>query len=128
MNFFFDNNLSQYLAQAMNLLEQDGAVIHLKDKFQPDAKDEDWLKYVGKKGMILITRDKKIRRHAAELKAIKSYKVGAFILTGTVTNIWDTVRQIINNWLKIKDLASKTRRPFAFKVPFRGKIEKLQLQ
>lgn len=128
MNFFFDNNLSQYLAKAMDLLEQEGNVMHLRDKFQSNAKDEDWLKYVGENGMILITRDKMIRRHEAELRAIKNYKVGAFILTGTVTNIWDTVRQVINNWLKIKDLASKTSLPFAFKVPFRGKIEKLQLQ
>ena len=128
MIFFFDNNLSPRLAKAMGILEQNGRVMHLQDKFRPDAKDEDWLEYVGKNRMILITRDKMIRRHAAELRAIKNYKVGAFILTGTVTNIWDTVRQVINNWLKIKGLASKTSLPFAFKVPFRGKIEKLQLQ
>jgi len=127
MNFFFDNNLSQYLAQAMDLLEQEGKVIHLKDKFQTDAKDEDWLEYVGKNRMVLITRDKRITRHAAELKAFKSYKVGAFILSGTITNIWQSVRQVINNWLNIKDFASKTKPPFAFQVPLRGKIKRLQL-
>ena len=127
MNFFFDNNLSQHLAKAMDILEQEGRVIHLQDEFQPDAKDEDWLEFVGKNRMILITRDKKIKRRAAELRALKNYKVGAFILGGQNPGIWQIVKQIINNWLRIKDLASKTRVPFIFKVPLRGKIDRLQL-
>jgi len=127
MNFFFDNNLSQRLAKAMDLLEQEERIIHLQDEFQPDAKDEDWLEFVGKNRMILITRDKKIKRRAAELRALKNYKVGAFILGGQNPGIWQIVKQIINNWLRIKDLASKTRVPFIFKVPLRGKIERLQL-
>jgi len=127
MNFFFDNNLSQHLAKAMDILEKEGRVIHLQDEFQPDAKDEDWLEFVGKNRMILITRDKKIKRRAAELRALKNYKVGAFILGGQNPGIWQIVKQIINNWLRIKDLASKTRVPFIFKVPLRGKIDRLQL-
>ena len=127
MNFFFDNNLSQHLAKAMDILEQKGKVIHLTEKFQPDAKDEDWLEYVGKNRMILITRDKKIKRRAAELRAFKNYKVGAFILGGQNPGIWQIIRQIINNWLRIKDLASDTRAPFIFKVPLKGKIVQLQL-
>jgi len=127
MNFFFDNNLSRHLAKAMDILEQEGRVIHLQDEFQPDAKDEDWLEYVGKNRMILITRDKKIKRRAAELRAFKNYKVGAFILGGQNPGIWQIIRQIINNWLRIKDLASDTRAPFIFKVPLKGKIVQLQL-
>lgn len=127
MNFFFDNNLSQHLAKAMDILEQKGRVIHLQDEFKPDAKDEDWLEYVGKNRMILITRDEKIKRRAAELRALKNYKVGAFILSGQNPGIWQIIKQIINNWLKIKDLASDTKAPFIFKVPLKGKIEQLQL-
>jgi len=127
MNFFFDNNLSQHLAKAMDILEQEGKVIHLTEKFRPDAKDEDWLEYVGKNRMILITRDKKIKRRAAELRALKNYKVGAFILGGQNPGIWQIIKQIINNWLRIKDLASETITPFIFKVPLKGKIDQLQL-
>lgn len=127
MNFFFDNNLSSKLAKAMNLLEQEGDVVHLTEEFPSDAKDEDWLKYVGIKGMILITRDKRIRRHAAELRAFKIHKVRAFILGGKNPDIWQIIKQIINNWLKIKNLASKTKPPFAYRVPLRGKIVQLPL-
>ena len=88
---------------------------------------KDWLEYVGKNRMILITRDKKIKRRAAELRAFKNYKVGAFILGGQNPGIWQIIKQIINNWLRIKDLASDTRAPFIFKVPLKGKIVQLQL-
>jgi len=127
MNFFFDNNLSPNLAKAMNLLEQRGEVLHLTEKFAPNTKDEDWLKYVGENRLILITRDKRIRRHAAELRAFKIFKVRAFILGGKNPTIWQIIKQIINNWLKIKDLASKTRPPFVFQIPLKGKIKKLSL-
>jgi predicted nuclease of predicted toxin-antitoxin system len=125
MNFFFDNNLSPKLAEAMNLLEQEGNVIHLTKIFPPNTKDEDWLEYIGKKGMILITQDKQIKKRAAELRAFKKYKVGAFILGGKNPEIWQIVKQVINKWLEIKNLASKTRLPFMFKVPLRGKITQL---
>jgi len=125
MNFFFDNNLSQHLAKAMDILEQEGRVIHLRDEFPDNVKDEVWLEYVGKNRMIVITQDKKIKRRAAELRALKNFKVGAFILGGQNPGIWQIIKQIINNWLKIKDLSSNTRTPFIFKVPLKGKIEQI---
>lgn len=127
MNFFLDNNLSIKLAKAMNHLEQEGEVMHLTEKFPADAKDEEWLKYVGENGIILITQDQKIRRRAAEKAAFKTHKVGAFVLVGKNRDRWQIINQLIKNWLKIKELAAKTKRPFAFKVPIRGKIEQLHL-
>lgn len=127
MNFFFDNNLSNRLAKAMDLLEREGNVVHLTDKFPGDTKDAVWLKFVGDNKMILITQDKRIQRRVAELRALKIHKVGAFILTGRSRDIWQIILQIVKNWLKIKDLAKETKRPFVFKVPIRGKIEKLTL-
>jgi hypothetical protein len=127
MNFFFDNNLSHRLAKAMHHLEREGNVVHLTDQFQPDTKDEVWLKFVGEKRMILITQDKKIKRRIAELRAFKTHKVGAFILVGGSRDIWQIILQIVKNWLKIKEFAKKTKRPFVFKIPFRGKIEQLPL-
>lgn len=111
----------------MNCLEQKGDVIHLTDKFPPNAKDEDWMEFVGENKMILITQDKKIKKRAAELNAFKRHKVGAFILTGQNRDIWQIIQQIIKNWLQIKNLAARTKRPFAFRVPLRGKIDPLKL-
>ncbi len=127
MNFFFDNNLSPRLARAMNCLEQESEVAHLTENFPRDAIDEDWMKYIGENKIILITQDKKILRRVAELKAFKKYKIGAFILTGQNRDIWKTIEQIVKKWQEIKTLVARTRLPFAFRVPFRGKIERLNL-
>lgn len=46
MKYFFDNNLSPHLAHAIRELcrveETVARVIHLRDRFPPDAKDHDW--------------------------------------------------------------------------------------
>lgn len=127
MTFFFDNNLSQKLAQAINLLEEDHEIMHLKDKFSPDEKDEIWLKHIGDNCIFLITRDKKIRKHPAEIEAIKRNRVGAFILTGKRYTKWQEIKQLICAWEEIKNLADRTHKPFAFQIPLRGKIKPFSL-
>lgn len=44
MKFFIDNNLSPKLARGMQGFGED--VMHLKDEFQDDAKDIEWLPYI----------------------------------------------------------------------------------
>ncbi len=129
MKFFFDNNLSLNLARAMNLLEEgEGSAIHLKDKFEGDAKDDVWLAYVGDNDFILITRDKKIRKRPAERMAYRRHNVGAFILTGRIMTKWQGIKQLINSWEEIKRLNTITNKPYAFQIPLRGKkIQPLSL-
>ena len=57
MKFFIDHCLSHKLAKGMTAFGED--VIHLKDKFPEDTEDSVWLKYVGEKKLILITKDEK---------------------------------------------------------------------
>jgi len=129
MNFFFDNPLSPNLAKAMNLLEErEGTVTHLKDIFPGDEKDEIWLPYVGNNDLVLITRDRKIRKRPAQLMAFKRHDVGAFILTGKIMTKWQGIRQLINAWEEIKRLNTITKKPYAFQIPLRGrKIQRLGL-
>jgi predicted nuclease of predicted toxin-antitoxin system len=127
MKFFFDNNLSHRLAKAMNLLEEDEFVMHLKDKFRQDEIDEVWLKYVGSNGLVLVTRDQKIRKRRAELIAFRKHSIGAFILTGKNLGRWQEIKQLIWAWENMKKLAASTQRPFAFQVPPKGNIKSLSL-
>ena len=125
MNFFFDNNLPEKLAQAMRLLDIDVTVEHLKEKFRQDEKDEVWLKYVGEEGLILVTRDQKIRKRPVELLSYRQHKVGAFILTGKKLGKWQGIKQLICAWEEMKILAAGARRPFAFQVRPSGRINPL---
>ncbi len=118
MTFFIDNNLSQALAKGMHGFGED--VIHLVDKFPSTARDEEWLKYVGKNDMCLVTRDEKIRSRPNELAALKNHKVGAFFLGGKNLSRCTIIQQLVRNWPRMKEYSAKTPRPFAFRVPANG--------
>lgn len=126
MKFIFDNCFSKNLAEAINILDQDEEIIHLKDRFRENTKDEVLLKDIGENNIFLITRDTRIRKHAAAREAFRKHRVGAFILTGKGLNRWQIIRFIINNWIKIKEAAEGTKRPFTYRIKRSG-IEPLSL-
>ena len=126
MKFFFDNNLSEHLARG--LLEFGEDVMHLRDHFNEDEADVVWQEYIGKNGIILITKDERIRRNPLELNSINKHKVGVFFLGGKKQGRCKIIQQVVRNWPRIKELAIKTRPPFAYRVPPTGtKIEKIGL-
>lgn len=118
MKFFVDNNLSDKLANGMKAFGE--SVMHLREKFPEDAEDELWLEYVGKNGLVLITRDERIRRNPAQLNAMKRHKVRAFLLGGKKRGRCDIFRQVVRNWPRMKEYARKTKPPFVFRVPPSG--------
>jgi hypothetical protein len=118
MKFFFDNNLSVHLAHGLKEFGED--VIHLTDKFLPDTPDEKWLMFVGDNGFSLVTKDRKIRFRPVELDALKKYRVGAFFLGGKNLDHWGIIQQVVRNWPRMKEYATKERPPFAFIVPPSG--------
>lgn len=103
-------------------------VEHLQDHFPEDCPDTEWLQFIGENEYFLITRDNNIRRHPAELLALKSFNVGAFFLGGKQRSSWELVEQLVRNWRRIGEYASKQRRPFAIRVPTTGtKFAKIPL-
>ena len=88
----------------------------MTEHFERATPDADWLEFVGKHGMVLITRDRRIRWNPMERQAVRRYKVGAFFLGGKNLSYWKIVVQVVRNWEKIKEYAQRTRRPFAFHV------------
>ncbi|MDO8678455.1 MAG: DUF5615 family PIN-like protein [Acidobacteriota bacterium] len=126
MRFFVDNNLSPKLAHGMAAFGED--VTHLQDHYPADAKDTDWLPRIGRDEWILLTRDDRVRFKPAELGAIKQHRVGAFYLGGKERSRWELIQQVVRNWPRMNELAEKTARPFAFRVPPQGAaIDRLTL-
>lgn len=125
--FFLDNNLSKNLAKGMKSFGEE--VVHLQEIFPGDTKDEEWIKYVGEHGMILITRDNKIRWTPAEIKAIVENNVGSFFLGGKNLSRCKMIQQLVKLWPKIKILSTKTTPPYAFRLPPSGsKITRLVIR
>jgi len=130
IKFFSDNNLSLKLVTGLRNLGYIN-IEHLQETFKEDTIDEVWLKYVGEKGLILITKDKKIRKNPKEKQALIRHKIIAYYLGGTQVGIRETSKQIINDWHKMELTAKKAKKrgtAVAFIVrPRGGKIEEIPL-
>ena len=65
-----------------NVLRAAGAQVEIHDDhFAQSATDEEWLGEVGRRGWIVLTKDHRIRYRLAELEAVRTARVRAFVLT-----------------------------------------------
>jgi hypothetical protein len=127
-SFILDENLSPQLAEALQLLDTDATICYIASFFDVGTDDTTYLPVLGQCGAFLITRDTRQRRRPAELLAYKTHGVGAFILGGKNLQRWELVKQIVLAWPQIKQAATNTKRPFAYKVRAAGgKLEPLAL-
>jgi predicted nuclease of predicted toxin-antitoxin system len=63
-------------------LKEAGIVFELhNDHFPRGTADEEWLPEIGKKGWVLLTQDKGIKRRKNELAALRENKVRAFVIS-----------------------------------------------
>ena len=116
--FFFDNNVSKKIVEGLKAFGEE--VVHLQEKFPEDSADIEWLQYVGEKGLVLITRDERVRWNRAEIAAIKKFKVATFFLGGSHLDRCKLIQQVVRNWPRIKELSGKTQPPFAYRIPPTG--------
>jgi predicted nuclease of predicted toxin-antitoxin system len=130
IRFFVDENIGRNLVIGLRQWGYDN-VEHIHDNFPPGTADEVWLEYVGKNGYVLITKDKKIRKHPKEKAALIKYKIVAFYLGGSEVGTRQMAKQIINAWDKMEACAAMQQRKGvagAFRIPPRGgKIEEIPL-
>jgi predicted nuclease of predicted toxin-antitoxin system len=78
--FFVDRSLGRRVIP--NALRDAGARVEVHDDhFSQDAKDQVWLAEAGKRGWVVLTKDKHLRYRAVETNALMSAKVRAFVLT-----------------------------------------------
>lgn len=78
--FFTDRNLGK---QFPSILKAAGLAVERHDAhFAPDASDEEWLRFVGSRGWIAISHDKRIRHKPNELAAVVAHRVALLIVVG----------------------------------------------
>jgi hypothetical protein len=110
--FFLDRNLGRHVVpEAMRAAGF--ALEIMDDHFEPAARDEDWLKVVGRRGWFVITQDQRMRYRRVEQEAIRQFRVGVFVLvpwqgrTGT-----DNAAAIVKAQKRLLKIAATQRRPF----------------
>jgi len=130
-NIYLDENLSEYVADALNSLNKgyfvNFKVFSTKNKFGRGAKDEDIIPTVGAESGILITKDIKIQKTRLQYDLCKQHKLGMFFLKLTSNKVthWEIVKLLILNWERIIEIIIRDKFPFAYIVKVRGKMVKL---
>ena len=78
---------------------------HLRCPVKKGALDTEWLPYVGDAGLVLLTRDGRIRHRPAEKRLFLAHAVKGVFLTsaGNMTR-WDMLRMVVQHWDKIDRL------------------------
>jgi hypothetical protein len=111
--FFTDRDLGK---QFPALLRNAGISVegHI-DHFPDDAKDEDWIVEVGKRGWAVVTHDKRIRYKQNELAAVKAAGIAMFVLIGKAPHA-ALAQNFINTIDRVEAFVLKQRRPFIAKI------------
>ena len=122
--FFIDRSLGRKIvAQA---LREIGETVEIHDDhFAPDAKDEDWLVEVGKRGWIVLTKDDRIRYRVTERTALTSSRVRAFVLTSSQLQGTEMAAAFVTALPRIKRLIAKQAPPFIGRISRSGKVSPL---
>lgn len=126
---YLDENLSQYVAEGLHLMSsRDFNSIEVKSTktaFGKGTEDEIIIPKIGAQNGILITFNIDIKRTRLQYNLCKQSNLGVFFLTlpKGKNRHWDIVKCLINNWMEIIDKIRHEKRPFAFRVKEKGRLE-----
>ncbi|MGH8670522.1 MAG: hypothetical protein ACREUA_00590 [Burkholderiales bacterium] len=81
LTFFLDHQIGRYVVADQLKAAGASVEVHL-DHFAGDAPDTGWIPEIGRKGWVLITKDKNIRRNPLERAAYERAGLRGFVSTG----------------------------------------------
>ena len=135
MNFFFDNNLSPFLAKAVAALSKPYGhnVIHKKEQFPPDTEDIVWIGVLAKEENWVVISLDHFAKGSLEKEALRDSGLITIVLKSGWSNLsgWDKAWKLIRWWPRIIEQAERISGGAAFWVPVqfsgKGKFEQFKL-
>ncbi len=92
------------------------------EHFPQGAKDSEWLPEVGRRGWIVLTKDRHIRTRTNELVALLKAGVGAFVLTTADLSGAEMAHAFVRALPRIKAMVIGQPRPFVARVSSGGLV------
>jgi hypothetical protein len=122
MRFFFDNDLSPKIVQALCALGADA--VHLKSQFRQTVRDTDWIPQVAGEGMAAVTADLGIRTCYEERCILRDCGLRAFFICRQASQMlfWEQAAWFIRHWPEIERVAFRARPGECFDVGHNGKV------
>ncbi len=108
---YLDRNLGKHVIASA--LRAAGHTVEVHDDHLPgDAPDEQWIKLVGDRGWVALTKDKNIRYRHAEFEAIREH--GARVVVIRAKNLvgQDLANLVVKHHERIQKFASINEAPF----------------
>lgn len=96
------------------------------DHFAPDAPDAEWLRVVGTRGWVVLTKDERIRRRPLEREALAAAGVRAFALTARHMTGAEMGTALVRARGAMEDLLRRRRPPFTASVTRHGRVRLLR--
>lgn len=107
--FFVDENV---IGLGRALAEARSDVLHPGHPALPDVPlktlDPDWIPIVANRGLIVLGRDKKIRRKQGERELWQEHGLRVIALTGTNDmSTWQMLELVVKQWTKMETFVKK---------------------
>jgi hypothetical protein len=120
--YFVDRSLGRRVVP--EVLRQAGLQVEVHDDhFPPDASDADWLRVVGERGWVVLTKDERIRRRPLERDALLAAGVRAFVLTARRMSGADMGQAFARARRPMENLLRRRRQyPFIATVTRHGRV------
>jgi hypothetical protein len=120
--FFFDRDIGTAVPRALQIVRQAYDDVRYHDElFDPATDDVEWIRDVGQRGWVVITRNKKIGTNPAEVSAVRSANLRCFCLMQSrrfQLDRWRTLERVVKSW---EDMQAELQvRPAPFFVGIRG--------
>jgi predicted nuclease of predicted toxin-antitoxin system len=116
--YFIDRCLGKQLG--LDLRELNLKIEFHDDHFQDDTDDSEWLMVVGRRGWVVLTKDKNIRKRPTELNAVMVANVKMFALSGGSMSGEQMSKIFSENMLKIGRFLKNNKPPFVARVSSSG--------
>ena len=119
--FFLDRNFGNF--KIVEALRDSGYQVEIHDDhLDTKAPDEEWIKFVSKRGWLAITKDKRIKYRASEIYAIREYGARVLVVRAKNTTGEDVAAILLKSYHRIQRFAAKTKPPFIAGIDRSGKI------
>lgn len=130
LKLFFDRNVGRSIPEALRSLglshvyhhHMPPAICGEKPKpehkgslFAGDCPDDEFLKFCGQRGWIMVSQDYKWHLEDIHRETIRQHKIGVFYMWGAEINRWDAFRILVAGYPRLMTLAGATARPFIFR-------------
>jgi hypothetical protein len=107
-------------------LRQAGAIVEIHDDhFRQAAEDVEWLRAVGPRGWIALTRDDRIRYRSPERTALIQARVRAFVLGGRNLSGPAMAEAFVQALPAMRQFVAQYQAPFIARVTQAGNVSLL---